>query len=117
MSVPVSMAELGAALRGREPGAYVLTVSDDGRPHAVYAVTRWEHGRLTAEIGARTCANARGRPHISLLFPVRDQSDYSLIVDGVASVEETAVGPRLRLTPTRAVLHRPGPPAAPTACG
>ena len=119
MSIPVSAVDLGAALSEREPGAYVLTVSDDDRPHAVYAVTGWEHGRLTVAVGARTSANAGGRPQVSLLFPVRNESDYSLIVDGVASVEETPEGPRLWLTPTRAVLHRPGTPATATAtaCG
>ena len=34
---------------------------------------------------------------VSLLYPVRSEGDYSLIVDGR----------RLCITPTKAVLHRP----------
>ena len=117
MSIPVSTTGLEAAISERGAGAYVLTVCADGRPHAVYAATRWEDGRLTAHVGATTAANARVRPQISLLFPVRDPSDYSLMVDGDATVEETPEGCQLRLTPARAVLHRPGTPATPTACG
>jgi hypothetical protein len=115
-NVAVETEGLEQAWRERGPGAYVITVSADGRPHTVYAVTAWEHGDLVAEVGATTASNAQARSHVSLLLPVRDSSDYSLIVDGTARVETTPAT-RLRVTPTRAVLHRPGTPAAPTACG
>lgn len=105
------------AWRERGPGAYVITVSGDGRPHTVHAVTAWEHEDLVAEVGATTASNARARSNVSLLFAIRDPSDYSLIVDGIARVEMKADTARLRVTPTRAVLHRPGTPATPTACG
>jgi hypothetical protein len=32
--------------------AYVVTVSEHGAPHAVYAPVRWEGGGLVAEVGA-----------------------------------------------------------------
>lgn len=115
-NVAVETEGLEQAWRTRGPGAYVVTVSSDGRPHTVYTVTAWERGDLVAEVGATTAANAQERSHVSLLFAVRDPSDYSLIVDGVARVETTSTT-RLRVTPTRAVLHRPGTPATPTACG
>jgi len=118
MSIPVAIDALRAATDERGPGAYVLTVSDDGRPHAVHASWRWEGDALAADVGQRTAANATARPAVSLLYPARSDRDYSLIVDGVATV---AVGeaPRLRITPTTAVLHRPAPAPAPAAssCG
>jgi hypothetical protein len=42
---------------------------------------------------------------VSLLWPPVDVADYSLIVDGTATVSGSSV----RITPTRAVRHRPAP--------
>jgi len=101
----------------RGPHAYVVTVSEHGAPHAVYAPVRWERGGLVAEVGAHTAANAAARPQVSLLYPGRVDGDYSLIVDG-AAVVESGGGHRLRVTPTRAVLHRQGPAPDPaSSCG
>jgi len=95
--------------------AYVLTVSDDGRPHAVHAAVRWEGAVLAAEVGRRSAANAQARPGVSLLFPVRSEGDYSLIVDGTGVVETAESGQRLLVTPTKAVLHRPAAVPDPTS--
>ena len=48
-----------------------------------------------------------------------DPDDYSLIVDGTAVVASSGAGPRLLVTPTRAVLHRAGagPTVAASSCG
>ena len=100
---------LAEAVAERGPGAYVLTVSSDGRPHAVYLDVVWNDGRLVAEVGNSTAANAKARPEISLLFPVRVAGDYSFFVDGRATVESSNGVNRLVLTPTRAVFHRHGP--------
>src|SRR5262249_59698361 len=100
MSIPVTLEKLRAASEERGAGAYVLTVSDDGRPHAVHAAVRWEGAALAAEVGRRSATNAQARPGVSLLFPVRSEGDYSLIVDGTAVVASTEGRPRL-----------PGPPA------
>jgi hypothetical protein len=110
--------DLAALVTERGPNAYVVTVSEQGAPHAVYAPVRWDGGVLVIDAGATTAANAAAQPRVSLLFPVRADGDYSLIVDGVAAVEPAA-GPRpVRVTPSKAVLHRPGPPPDPTsACG
>ena len=102
---------LGEAVAERGPGAYVLTVSSDGRPHAVYLNVVWNDGQLVVEVGNSTAANAKARPEISLLFPVRTAGDYSFLVDGRAIVESSDGVNRLILTPTRAVFHRHGPPA------
>jgi hypothetical protein len=61
---------LREAVAERGPGAYVLTVSNDGRPHAVYVNVVWSDGRIVAEVGNTTTANAKARParHRRLLF-------------------------------------------------
>lgn len=106
---------LREAVAERGPGAYVLTVSSNGRPHAVYLNVAWSDGRVVAEVGNTTAANARARPEISLLFPVRGADDYSFFVDGRASVESGGGAQRLVVTPTRAVFHRHGPAPDPNS--
>jgi hypothetical protein len=115
MNIEVVLGRLRTAVSERGPGAYVLTVSDDGYPHSVHQPVQWDGGGLVADVGARTAANAAARPRVALLFPVRHDGDYSLIVDGLAAVEAGAGGPRLRVSPTRAVLHRAGAPADPAS--
>ena len=107
------LARLEAVVRERGAGAYVMTASTEGRPHVTYAPVRWVGKGLIAEIGARTALNAAANPSVTVLFPVRSSDDYSLIIDGSAALE--AGRQRLVLTPTRAVLHRPGAPADPTS--
>jgi len=107
MNVDV-LQQLGNAIAERGPGAYVLTVSNDGRPHAVYLNVVWSNARLVADVGNTTAANAKARPEVSLLFPVRAAGDYSFFVDGRATVESGDGVHRLVLTPTRAVFHREG---------
>lgn len=122
MSVPVALAELRAALAERPSSAYLLTVSDDGRPHAVHVGLAWDGDRLAAEVGRRTAANAAARPDaVSLVFPLRTPDDYSLIVDGTASPAEASAGDaprRVLIAPTKAVLHRAAAAPDPSsACG
>ncbi len=110
--------DLEAVVRERGGHAYVVTVSDQGGPHAVWVPVVWERGGPVAEVGPTTARNAAARPRISLLFPVRTEGDYSLIVDGTAAAEPGGETPRLRLTPTKVVLHRPGPsPDLASSCG
>ncbi|HEV7734148.1 MAG TPA: pyridoxamine 5'-phosphate oxidase family protein [Candidatus Binatia bacterium] len=103
MSIPVPLERLKAAILERGANAYLLTVSDDASPHAVHGAVVWDGDRLAADVGRRTAANATARPTVSLLFPVRSDGDYSLIVDGTAVVEMPR---RVLITPTKAVLHR-----------
>jgi hypothetical protein len=116
MSLSTPSSDLEAALRERGSAAYVITTGDGARPHVVLAEVTRQGSGFVAEVGKRTAANARRQPHVSLLFPARDPSDYSLIVDAVATVEEPD---RLRFAPTRAVLHRPAPGSGPavSSCG
>jgi len=118
MSIPVPLDGLRAAIAERGHAAYLLTVTPDARPHAVHTPVRWEGDLLTADVGKRTAANAVHQPAVSLLFPVRAADDYSLIVDGTAVVDEQPEGHRLRITPSKAILHRPAATPNPaSACG
>ena len=116
MSIPVDLSRLAEAM-GRYRFAYLLTASERGAPRAVAVTPVLEGGSLTVhETGRRTRDNALLRPDVALVWPPQSESDYSLIVDGRA--EAACEG--LRISPTRAVLHRPSPPAepaAPGACG
>jgi hypothetical protein len=107
MSVPVELEGLRAAIEERGLAAYLLTVSEDATPHVVHAAFRWDGGALVADVGKRTVTNAAARPTVSLLFPLRDAGDYSLIVDGSAVVTTAGDVRRVHVTPTRAILHRP----------
>ena len=107
------MESLRKVVAERGPGAYVVTVSDDQRPHAVYVPVAWEGEGLVAEVGARTAANAAARPGVTILYPPRGAGDYSFIVDGTAAVAPIPGGHRLAVAPARAVFHRPGPASDP----
>ncbi|MGH3841131.1 MAG: hypothetical protein ACRDS0_06785 [Pseudonocardiaceae bacterium] len=69
---------------------------------------------LIGDPGQKTSANLAAHPLVTVVWPPTNQSDYSLIVDGVGSMQDHT----LAITPTRAVLHRPAPPqATPTRPG
>lgn len=115
MSIPVPLDGLRAAVADRGDAAYVLTVSDDLRPHVVHATVGWDGDALVMEVGRRSAANAGARSAVSLLFPIREPGDYSLIVDGTARVLDAGEHRRLVLTPAKAVLHRPAATPDPSA--
>jgi hypothetical protein len=118
VSIPVPLESLRAALNERGEGAYLLTVADDVRPHAVHVPVHWQGDLLVAEVGHRSAANVRARSSVSLLYPIREDGDYSLIVDGTAVVASQEGGHRVLITPTKAVLHRPATTPDPVSpCG
>ena len=114
--MPVSLEQLRDAVERHGPVAYLLTVSDDVRPHAVSTPVGWDGDRLALDVGARSQMNANGRPLVSLLWPPVEPDGYSLIVDGDALVTRDGV---VLVIPTKAVLHRSagGPDALSSACG
>jgi hypothetical protein len=116
MSIPVDLAKLAETI-ARYRFAYLLTASERGAPHALAVTPVLQGGELVVnKTGRRTRDNAQQRPDVALVWPPQTEADYSLIVDGHAIV----AGEGLRITPARAVLHRPAPssePAAPGACG
>jgi hypothetical protein len=103
VSVPVALDKLRGEVDRFGASPYVITVSDDGRPHAVTVTVAWDGDRLAAGAGRTTSANAGDRPLVSMLWPPYEPDGYSLIVDGTASIDAD----RLLLLPARAVLHRP----------
>jgi hypothetical protein len=118
MSIPVPLESLRAALNERGENAYLLTVADDARPHVVHVPVRWQGDVLAADVGKRSAANAAARSSVSLLYPVRMDGDYSLIVDGIAVLASQQDSHRVLITPTKAVLHRPAAAPDPgSACG
>jgi hypothetical protein len=119
MSIGVELEQLRTTLGTFARSPYLLTVSDDGRPHSVAVPWAWHGDEIRCAVGNRTLANARVRRGVTLLFAPDDPGGYSLIVDAaVTACEGTGAGDNLvRLRPTRAVLHRPAPDPAATAPG
>jgi hypothetical protein len=120
VSVPVTVERLREAVEqfGRTP--FLLTVSDDGRPHAVGVVADWDGPALRAAVGTRSAMNAEARPLVSLVWPPFEEGGYNLIVDGDAELVSGLEGTAVLVTPTKAVLHRAAAPDAEApegACG
>lgn len=108
MSVKVDLDELGQHL-ARHGFAYLLTVGDDLRAHAVAVQPTLEDGGLLMTgLGRRTSDNLAARPDVSLVWPPHEPHGYSLIVDGHATVIDATA----RVEPAHAVLHRPADHAA-----
>jgi hypothetical protein len=102
MSIPVPLAKLATTMDDY-PVAYLLTVSDDGRVHAVQAHPSIDGDRLRVRgLGRRSLANAGARTSVTLLWATSTDGGYSLIVDGAAEVLDDDV----LVAPSRAVLHR-----------
>lgn len=89
---------------------YLVTVSDDGRPHVIALIPsvvdssapllRFDAG------GGRACRNAAQRSDVAVVFPPADHSDgFSLVLDGSATVD----GAFVDVVVTSALLHRPAP--------
>jgi hypothetical protein len=102
MSQPVDVTELADQLRHYD-FAYLLTVTDDRRAHAVAVRPTLDGPVLQVDgLGRRTRENVDARPDVSLVWPPYEPGGYSLIVDGRAALRDAG----LELTPTHAVLHR-----------
>ncbi|MGH9306824.1 MAG: hypothetical protein ACRD0I_08100, partial [Acidimicrobiales bacterium] len=61
MSIPVDIDRLRAEVERFGSGPYLLTVSDDGRPHAVSVSVGWDQDALRAGTGSSTAAFADHR--------------------------------------------------------
>ena len=109
MSISVELERVQEEAVARGPGAFLLTVTDDGRPHVVAVTVGWDGAALVMSAGRTSVRNAGGRPGVSVLWPPAEAGGYSLIVDGKASAvaNEAGDGGHVTIEPTRAVLHRP----------
>lgn len=115
MSTKVDLERLAATLDGYTY-AYLMTIAEPSRPHAVAVRTELVDEILrVVGLGRRSRANALARPVVSLVYPPSTPDGYSLIVDGEATVRDDD----LVVIPTVAVLHRPstaGRPASRSGC-
>ena len=116
MSIPVALAALAERIEEYGNVAYLVTVGDNASPHVVSVRVAWDGDRLVVGAGRRTAANVQERPDVTLLWPARPGSGYSLIVDGGATVTERDGEAALAIGPTAAVLHRTpeGDPSQPS---
>ncbi len=117
MSQPVALERLRSEVERRSAAPFLLTVDPEGRPHAVASSVAWDGDQLLLPVGQRSAANAMRRSAVSLLWPPSTPGDYSLIVDGTAALEGAGRETRLRLVPTRGVLHRAAVQGTPTKPG
>jgi len=123
MSIPVDVADLENALADFGAG-YLLTVGGDATIKVVTVEPTVSDGVVVvAGPGKGTIANLAGNPSVTLVLPPPLPKGFTLLVDGTAEV----AGEDVRITPSGAVLHRPGmhadgppPPASAgdqTGCG
>ena len=97
---------LESLLRERGAHAFLISVSLRGGPHAICVPVSHEQGCFVADVGAKTAAFVAAQPRVSLLYPAQDADAHSLIVDGMAVLEGEGQSARIRVRPTRIVLHR-----------
>jgi hypothetical protein len=105
MSVKVELDEVREQVAACRSCAYLLTMTDDGRPHAVSLEVEWDGDVLVGGAGRTTAANAGRSPEVSLLWPVSGRDGYALIVDGRAEVRPDGDSATVAVTPSGAVLH------------
>lgn len=116
MSIPVDLDALRDELAAHERPAYVVTAGESGGPHLVATYLMWSDGAFTAGCGGTTARNLAVRPDVSVVVPPNEPDGYSLIFDATGVVVEGDER-TVRLTPTRAVLHRPGTSGDAGSCG
>ena len=103
MSKSVDLAELAAATAGYA-FAYLVSVGDDARAHVLAVLPEMDSGVLAVGgVGRHSQANVTARPGVTLVWPPSEPGGYSLIVDGTATVDGSAIS----VTPTAAIYHRP----------
>ncbi len=124
MSVPVPLPELVDELGRRSMPAYVLTSDGTSAPHASAAFLRWNGTALVAGCGNSMARNLGSQSAAAVVVPPDDPEGYTLIIDATATVVDAPTdgssdGPEreVHLTPSKAVLHRPGPGSGGTGCG
>ena len=106
MSVKVELGEVREQVAACRSCAYLLTVTDDGRPHAVSLEVAWDGDVLVGGAGRGTSANAERSPEVSLLWPVSGRDGYALFVNGRAEVRRDGDQAKVAVNPTGAVLHK-----------
>ena len=117
MSIPVDLEALRDELARHERPAYLITAGDSGGPHLVAAYLTWSDGAFTTGCGRHTATNLAARAEVSVVVPPNEPDGYSLIFDATGEVVD-GDPVTVRLTPVKAVLHRPGAgPGEVPGCG
>jgi hypothetical protein len=111
MSIPVPLDRLHDEIERLGPSAYLISIAGDGRPHCVSVSLSRRGDDLVMETGPGTATGVAQRPLVTLLIPPTEEGGLSLIVDCTAAPDPTdgtgAQGRAIvRVTPTKAVLHR-----------
>lgn len=106
MSIPVELDKVREQVAACGSYAFLLTVTEDGRPHAVSLVVEWDGDELVGAPGQRTLANAEHSPEVSLLWPVSGRAGFTLFVNGRAEVRIDGDTKKVAVKPTSAVLHK-----------
>jgi hypothetical protein len=101
VSVPVTLAELPAAIERFGNTPYLLTVGAGGAPRATSVRIEWQGRVLMTGAGKHTAENVRENDVIVLLWPAPEPGEHALIVDGWAEVH----GGAILIQPAKAVLH------------
>jgi hypothetical protein len=106
MAKPVDLTRLAELLPGY-PFAFLVTIGDDYRVRTTAITPTFDGSRVDiGPVGTHGRENLSVRDTVTLVWPAREVSDYSLIVDGRAELPDDQSGSIL-VTPTKALLHRP----------
>jgi hypothetical protein len=106
MSIQVELDKVREQVAACGPYAYLLTVTEDGRPHAVSLVLEWDGDELVGTPGQRTLGNVERSPEVSLLWPVSGREGFALFVNGRAELRADGETKKVAVQPTSAVLHK-----------
>ena len=113
MSVRVDIDQLAEALDDFT-FAYLVTVGDDYRAHALAVEPVLADGVFdVGPVGGSTRRNLAAHPAVTLVWPPIERDGYTLIVDGQGRAGDDAS----TVVPNRAVLHRKAPPGVATKPG
>ena len=107
MSVKVDLADIADHVTERGAG-FLVTTGPDGRPHTTQVIFEIDGQKLRAPTGRKTSRNVAAQPLVALLWPPKTAGDYSLIVDGTASVVDLDDEGKgwAEIEATHAILHR-----------
>lgn len=106
MAKSVDLARLAELLPGYR-FAYLVTVGDGYRVRTTAVTPTFDGARVNVgPVGTHGRENMAARAGVTLVWPARAVTDYSLFVDGLAELPDDPAAPVL-VTPTKALLHRP----------
>ena len=114
MSHAVDPADLSAASAAYGTTPFLLYATTDGSARVNHVVAHVEDGQplvVVRGFGRGVQRRVEEGAALSLLWPARDGEGFSLIADGLGSIDDTTDNDELTLSIhiSAAVLHRPAP--------